>query len=216
MIDAGRPRNAPAAQLHGYLSRDGTAPSDLLAAGQAEVARYGGEIVPGIAVSARRPDTGDFRVMLHDGSTVWARRLLVATGLTDELPDVPGLAQRWGRDVLHCPYCHGWEVRDQAIGVLDGPVAGLEVDGDELTGVRLAGGRVIGCRALVVAPRFTARTDVLATLGLPATEYQMRGHGIGSHVPADPTGATAVPGVWVAGNVTDLADQVLGGRRHGL
>jgi thioredoxin reductase len=57
-------------------------------------------------------------VTLHDGGLVTARRLLVTTGLVDELPDVPGVRPRWGRDVLHCPYCHGWEVRDQAVGVL--------------------------------------------------------------------------------------------------
>src|SRR5690606_12285406 len=59
-----------------------------------------------------------FEVTLDDGHTIVARRLLVTTGLTDELPDVPGVAQRWGRDVVHCPYCHGWEVRDQPVGVL--------------------------------------------------------------------------------------------------
>ena len=117
VIDAGQPRNAPAAHLHNYLSRDGAAPSQLLSAGRDELTGYGGRIVTGTVTSAARTD-GAFRLELGDGSPVLARRLLVATGLVDELPAVNGVAQRWGRDVLHCPYCHGWEVRDRAIGVL--------------------------------------------------------------------------------------------------
>ncbi|MEP7026675.1 MAG: NAD(P)/FAD-dependent oxidoreductase, partial [Actinomycetota bacterium] len=117
VIDAGTPRNAPAAAVHGFLSRDGMSPAELLEAGRAEVRGYGGQIVPGEVVAADRGGTG-FTVTTDGGRAVGARRLLVSTGLADELPDVPGLAERWGRDVLHCPYCHGWEVRDQAVGVL--------------------------------------------------------------------------------------------------
>lgn len=118
VIDAGQPRNAPAAHLHNFLSRDGTAPQELLAAGRAELTGYGGTIVTGTVASVHRADDGRFSLELDDGSAVEARRVLVATGLVDELPAVDGLEQRWGRDVLHCPYCHGWEVRDSAIGVL--------------------------------------------------------------------------------------------------
>jgi len=117
VIDAGSPRNAPAGHVHNFLTRDGTPPGDLLALGRAEVAGYGGEFVDGAVAAASRDDDG-FVVTLADGREVRARRLLVTSGLVDELPDVPGLAERWGRDVLHCPYCHGWEVRDQPIGVL--------------------------------------------------------------------------------------------------
>jgi thioredoxin reductase len=117
VIDAGNPRNAPAEGVHGFLSRDGASPSDLLATGRKEVEHYGGRILDGTAVTARRTDAG-FEVEVSDGQRVTARRLLVTTGLTDELPAVDGLRERWGRDVLHCPYCHGWEVRDQAVGVL--------------------------------------------------------------------------------------------------
>jgi thioredoxin reductase len=114
VVDAGSPRNAPAAHMQGYLSRDGLAPGELLATGRAEVVAYGGELMDG-TVQAALPG---FRVRLTDGRVLRARRLLVATGLRDELPDVPGVASRWGRDVLQCPYCHGHEVRDQALGVL--------------------------------------------------------------------------------------------------
>ncbi|MFI6934162.1 NAD(P)/FAD-dependent oxidoreductase [Streptomyces sp. NPDC050287] len=116
VVDAGEPRNAPAAHMQGYLSRDGMSPAEFLAVGREEIARYGVELVRDRAVDAGRD--GDFAVALASGRTVRARRLVVATGLKDELPAVPGLAERFGRDVLHCPYCHGWEVRDQAFGVL--------------------------------------------------------------------------------------------------
>jgi thioredoxin reductase (NADPH) len=255
VVDAGEPRNAPADGVHNYLGREGARPADLLADGRAELAGYGGQVVDGVATSARRAEDGTFRVTLDGGREVSARRLLVTTGLVDELPDLPGLAERWGRDVLHCPYCHGWEVRDRAVGILatgpnamhqallfrqlsadvvffrhtgpelpdeqteqlaalgipmvDGEVSGIEVTDDRLTGVRLASGEVIARAALVVAPRFTARAGVLESLGLAAVDQEMAGHVVGSAVPADPTGATAVPGVWVAGNVSDLSAQVV-------
>ncbi|MDQ3897406.1 MAG: NAD(P)/FAD-dependent oxidoreductase [Actinomycetota bacterium] len=117
VIDAGEPRNAPAAGVHGFLTRDGTSPAALLAAGRQEVVGYGAHVVPG-RVRAATVDRDGFLVSLDDARTVRARRLLVTTGLVDELPDVPGVRERWGRDVLHCPYCHGWEVRDVPIGVL--------------------------------------------------------------------------------------------------
>jgi thioredoxin reductase len=117
VIDAGEPRNAPAEGVHNFLSRDGMPPGDLLKAGRAEVEQYGGEIRSGNATSAEQLD-GGFAVTLEDGGRVTARRLVVTTGLVDDLPDVEGVRERWGRDVLHCPYCHGWEVREQAIAVL--------------------------------------------------------------------------------------------------
>ncbi|HEX5200469.1 MAG TPA: NAD(P)/FAD-dependent oxidoreductase [Actinoplanes sp.] len=117
VVDAGAPRNAPAAHLHGYLSRDGMPPSELLASGRAEVTGYGGEITAGRVAALARLDDG-FSVRLADGRHLAARRLLVTTGLRDELPDIPGLRERWARDVLHCPYCHGHEVRDRRLGVL--------------------------------------------------------------------------------------------------
>jgi thioredoxin reductase len=114
VVDAGTPRNAPAAHMQGFLSRDGMRPADLLAAARAEVLGYGVELVDDRVVEI----TTGFSVRLDGGRSVRARRLLLATGAVDELPDIPGARERWGRDFLHCPYCHGWEVRDQAIGVL--------------------------------------------------------------------------------------------------
>jgi thioredoxin reductase len=114
VIDAGTPRNAPASHMQGFLSRDGMPPTELLRASREEVRRYGVELVEDRVVEAR----AGFTLTLAGGETVGARQVLMATGATDELPDIPGARERWGRDLLHCPYCHGWEVRDQPIGVL--------------------------------------------------------------------------------------------------
>lgn len=262
VADAGRPRNAPAGHVHAYLTREGTPPSELLEIARSEVAAYGVEVVEGEAVKAERLPGGGFRVRLADGSSALARRLLVTTGLVDELPPVPGMRERWGRDVLHCPYCHGWEVRDQAVGVLatgpmavhqalmwrqwtpkvtlfqhtapefgddeyerlaargialvDGEVTGLEIRDDELAGARLAGGRLVPLRAMVVSTFLTARSDLLAGLGLEPVAQEMNGHVVGARVPADAVGATAVPGVWAAGNVTDLFAQVITAAAEGV
>ncbi|WP_028647696.1 NAD(P)/FAD-dependent oxidoreductase [Nocardiopsis sp. CNT312] len=117
VVDGGEPRNAPAAGAHNVLGHEGIAPRDLLTAGRAEADRYGARFHDGRAVAARHCE-GAFEVDLDDGGTLRARRILLATGLVDELPDVPGVRDLWGTDVLHCPYCHGWEVRGRRIGVL--------------------------------------------------------------------------------------------------
>ncbi|MFD5003579.1 NAD(P)/FAD-dependent oxidoreductase [Streptomyces mutabilis] len=116
VVDAGEPRNAPSDHMQGFLTRDGMAPAEFLALGREEIARYGVELVRDRAVDVTRDD--DFTVSLAGGRSVRARRLIVTTGLKDELPQVPGVAERFGRDVLHCPFCHGWEVRDERFGVL--------------------------------------------------------------------------------------------------
>jgi thioredoxin reductase len=124
VIRGGAPRNAPAEHMHGFLSRDGMPPADLLAGGAAEVASYGAELIDDVVVDAEGTGDSAYTLRLGGGATLRARRVLVATGLRDELPDLPGVRERWGRDVLHCPYCHGYEVRDQPIGVLGGPEPG--------------------------------------------------------------------------------------------
>ncbi|MBT3154016.1 NAD(P)/FAD-dependent oxidoreductase [Streptomyces sp. CHD11] len=116
VVDAGEPRNAPSPHMQGYLTRDGMSPAEFLALGREEIDRYGVELVRDRVSDVTRD--GDFTVALGAGGAVRARRLIVATGLKDELPDVPGVAERFGKDVLHCPFCHGWEVRDEPFGVL--------------------------------------------------------------------------------------------------
>jgi thioredoxin reductase len=128
VVDAGEPRNALAAHMHGYLGSDGLPPAMLLAAGRDEVAHYGGDLMDGRATGVtRHVDDHDtalggprFEVRLADGQLLSTRRVLVTTGLRDEIPDIPGVRERWGRDLLHCPYCHGHEVRDLPLGVLGG------------------------------------------------------------------------------------------------
>ncbi|MEV5572247.1 NAD(P)/FAD-dependent oxidoreductase [Spirillospora sp. NPDC052269] len=126
ILDDGAPRNAPAAHMQGFLTRDGMPPAALLEAGRAELAGYGVEPIAARVDEVVREDGPDpvFTVQLTGGASLRTRRVLVATGLRDEPPDLPGLRERWGKDVLHCPYCHGYEVRDEPIGVLaTGPMA---------------------------------------------------------------------------------------------
>ncbi|MFF9016788.1 NAD(P)/FAD-dependent oxidoreductase [Streptomyces sp. NPDC014870] len=124
VVDAGEPRNAPAAHMHGFLSRDGMSPAEFLEAGRREIAAYGVELTAGRVTAAVREGADGFVVTVDDGRRFRARRLVVTTGLVDELPAIDGIAERWGQEVLHCPYCHGWEVRDRAFGVLAHPVFG--------------------------------------------------------------------------------------------
>ena len=125
VVDAGHPRNAPAAHMQGFLSRDGLPPSELLRIGRAEIESYGAQVVTGFVEDLAALD-GGFVVTVSEGRTLRTRRVLVATGLRDELPDVPGVRERFGRDVLHCPYCHGYEVRDQRLAVLGGTPGAAE------------------------------------------------------------------------------------------
>lgn len=120
VVDAEEPRNAPSKHLHGFPSRDGAHPAELVKIGADEVRHYGGEIRNGRVVGLEHAEGNKFVVRLEDGGTLTTRALLVATGLRDELPEIEGLHERWGNDVLHCPYCHGFEVRDMSLAVLGG------------------------------------------------------------------------------------------------
>ncbi|NYI77618.1 bifunctional NAD(P)/FAD-dependent oxidoreductase/class I SAM-dependent methyltransferase [Nocardioides panzhihuensis] len=117
VVDSGLPRNRFAAHMNGVLGHDGLDPAELLRKGREELAAYGVEIRPGRVARLDETEHG-VSVLLDDGEQLTGRIAIVATGVTDELPDIPGLAERWGATVLHCPYCHGWEVRDRRIGVL--------------------------------------------------------------------------------------------------
>ncbi|MDK1327601.1 NAD(P)/FAD-dependent oxidoreductase [Arthrobacter sp. zg-Y1143] len=260
VVDAGDPRNAPAAQIHNYLGREGAAPSELYGTGRDEVRSYGGTILEGQASTVRPNPDGGFTVLLADGRELGARRILAASGVRDILPDIPGIAGRWGSTVLHCPYCHGWEARDKAIGILGTdmdvamhqallwrqlsddvvvflhtagePDAGQarqlaargirtvagEVVGVEGTGaaVRLAGGELVERDALVVFTRLEARAGYLADLGLVPAEQYMGEAPLGTAVPAGPTGATSVPGVYIAGNLAIPSVQVIAAAAAGL
>lgn len=214
VIDVGSPRNAPAAHMQGFLSRDGMSPADLLAVGRAEVASYGVEVI--------------------------ADRVVTITHGFD-------VRQRWGRDLLHCPYCHGWEVRDQPLGMLgtgpgsaqhaqlvrqwsddvvffvhtydlssaervqmdargirivEGEVARLVIEADQLTGVELIDGRMVARSAVFVRPGIVPHPDgLLSRLGC---DFDQSGF-----VRVDATGQTSISGVWAAGNVSDPRAQVI-------
>ncbi|MGN7249059.1 FAD-dependent oxidoreductase [Janibacter anophelis] len=178
VIDSGEPRNAPADHMHSYLGHEGRPPADFLRIAREEVRSYGAEVLTGRATAVTREDAG-FRVELSGGHVVHARRVVAATGLTDELPDVPGLAEHWGGAVIHCPFCHGYEARDSRIVALVTSPMGLHplpllrqltddltvlvhagVTGDEpqLEALRAAGVRV------VVAPAERVLSDETGSL----------------------------------------------------
>ena len=118
VLDGGEPRNAPAEGVHYFFTRDGTPPGELLRIGREQLKPYPSvELRQARATGASGSD-GDFEVELDDGTIVGARRILLATGVHDELPERPGFRELWGRGIYHCPYCHGWEVRDRPLAVL--------------------------------------------------------------------------------------------------
>jgi len=118
VLDSGEPRNAPSPAMHNFLSRDGTPPAELRRIAREEVGRYASvELRDGRVDAAQFVEEG-FEVRLADGERIRARRLLLATGLADELPPIAGLRELWGKRVLHCPYCHGHEVADGPLAVL--------------------------------------------------------------------------------------------------
>lgn len=253
VIDAGDARNAPAAHMHGYLGRDGFPPSELTTAGREEVRSYGGEVLAGRVSRVTRADDDLFCAELVDGHCVVARRVIAATGLVDELPNIDGLTEQWGREVIHCPFCHGYEVRDRRIvqivthstglhtaglfrqlssrltivlhervdvddseldalraagvDILSGPVSRIVTGADgHVAAVELADHERVDVDAVVVGPRFRARAEPFASLGLRPAAHPS---GLGDFVETDATGTTAVPGLYAAGNATDPSQQVL-------
>ncbi|WP_293782356.1 NAD(P)/FAD-dependent oxidoreductase [uncultured Aeromicrobium sp.] len=258
VIDAGEPRNAPADGVHNFLTREGMPPAELLAAGRREAESYGATFIDGRAVAASRDEQG-FEVSLDSDARVRGRRVLLASGLVDELPDIEGVQRFWGSSVLHCPYCHGWEARGRQIGILgrgaaslhqvllfgqltdrltlfthemeplseeqseqlaalgvrviEGRVDRLSDDGDRLRGVVLADGTKVEVDAVTVAPRFVARGEVFEQLGGVREQHPQ---GFGELIPVDATGRTPVPGVWAAGNASDLGSAVVAASASGL
>lgn len=262
VIDAGEPRNAPAAHAHNYLGREGVNPLELLEIGRAEVAQYGVQVVSG-RVSDVSGAADDFSVATDDGRRYQAKRVLAAPGAVDELPHIPGLRERWGRDVLHCPYCHGWEVRDQPIAVLasspmaahhgqlfrqlsddvvlvvldgvempDADLAKLKAIGvqveygtpvelvianDALVGLRRPDGTVLHRDAVVVASRPLVRADYLSGLGVHPQPVIGAGVNLGEVLAVEAnTGALPVPGLFAAGNATDLTMTLMASASHGV
>ncbi|MBA8829846.1 FAD-dependent oxidoreductase [Alpinimonas psychrophila] len=249
LIDAGNPRNGGAAEMHGFVSRDGLSPTEFLAIARNEVIGYGATVLCASVRSIEREINGCFTVTLSTGLVTSARALLIATGLTDKLPAIAGVQDRWSTLVHYCPYCHGFEVLDKAIVVIGGPVRemsikqagllrkysdrvtfvthGIEltdserhrleafgvsvVDGaisrlvghtGEIDGVALAGGTIIACEAVFIAPPQRPNDELLRDLGCavdPDSDF----------ITVNQMGQTTVPGVWAAGNVVTPTAQVI-------
>lgn len=253
LIDSGNPRNAAATHVHGFLSREDVTPQQLLDAGRSQLESYGvtprlGQVTHiarlGQGTHLARQGLG-FAVAFADGTSLRARRILVATGIQDELPAIPGVAERWAADVLHCPHCFGYELRDQPLGVLGTAASSVQQallvrqwsskviyfpHTQALTAeqrhqlavrditlaegvihqisprpgplrVELADGTSIERSAVFLRPRMIPRDGLLTALGA------VRGES--GFVAVDPSGRTAVTGVWAAGNVVDPRAQVI-------
>lgn len=248
VIDAGQPRNRFAASAHGFLGQDGRSPRDILADARTQLLRYPTvSLVTSMVDHVKRSD-GGFTIASDAGSFT-ARRLILAHGIRDELPNIAGIAGRWGHTALHCPYCHGYEFAGRRLGVLasgplslhqatlvadwgpvtlftngtfhaddaqraqlarhniaveDGKVTALHGDAPALESVLLADGRRIPVEALFLAPRQSAPTFA-ADLGCDFTEGPL-----GSYVTADEFRRTSVAGVFAAGDMARLAQNVAG------
>jgi len=118
VLDTGTPRNRFADASHGFLGQDGSNPGDILATARAQLQAYDTVELTNARASEARVIEDGFAVSLSSGEQITARKLILAFGLHDELPDLPGLQERWGKSVLHCPYCHGFEFSDRQLGVL--------------------------------------------------------------------------------------------------
>jgi thioredoxin reductase len=247
VIDAGEQSNLPAHGIGGLLGHDGLAPAELYARAREELAAYPSVELRDAAVAAGALQDGAFVLTTANGATVRARRVLLATGMEYDVPKLPGVAELWGESVFHCPYCHGWEVRDRGLAVLgaaaaahrvlllrgwsadvvlltDGPSelaaderaalerAGVPIDERPVAAVRgpngaleeivFADGATLPREGLLVAAPLGQRSTLAAELGAELTE---RGT-----VDIDFVGQTTVPGLYAAGDISALMQQVAG------
>ena len=244
VCDTGRPANAVSHGVGGLLTRDGTPPAELRAIAREEVARYPTVEFRDAEVTAARALDPGFELETS-GGRVAARKLLLTHGLDYRRPDVPGLGELWGERVFHCPYCHGWEVRDLRVAVLattprvahqtlllrsltedlvvlengsgepdaegragleragveilPGPVARVEGDGAAIA-IQLEGREPLVRDALFIQPDLTQACDLALELGA-----ELSGPAL---VATDPTGATDVPGLRVAGDAANAPQSV--------
>ncbi|HEY8599754.1 MAG TPA: NAD(P)/FAD-dependent oxidoreductase [Thermomicrobiales bacterium] len=250
IIDAGRRRNRFAPSAHGFLGQDGRAPDAIAAAGRAEVAAYPTvTFLDGTAISAAQGE-GGFAIGMADDTTHTAARLILATGVIDDLPDLPGLREGWGKGVIHCPYCHGYEVADRRLGVLalipfathqanlipdwgpttfltngvvsltaeeraalerrgvvieEEPVAEIINAGDGLAGVRLTDRRTVALDALFTGVPTRLASPLAAQLGCAIDDTPG-----GPIIRVDALGQTTVPGVYAAGDATNMMKSLPG------
>ena len=219
LLDSGEYRNATVEHAHNLVTNDGRDPAELRAIARAELAAYPTVEVRDAAAESVSGALGDFHVELADG-TERARRLVLATGMRDELPAVPGLAEQWGRTVAQCPFCHGHEFAGRRVAIL------VPGEHGEMVGRML---QPVVSSALIVAPDQVARvaasddgleltladgaTEHVAGIFTAATAHQRApfaaqlGCGIlpGGGVEIDALGRTTVPGVYAAGDMAHTA-----------
>jgi len=256
VIDEGHPRNAPAQHAHNVLGQEGTSPLQLLERGRAEAENYGAKIIVGAVDSLSGSLEQGFTVNV-DQRAFTADRIVLATGLKDELPKIPGLQEAWGTSAIHCAYCHGWEVRDQEILVIGcGPmsahqammfqqlsskitfinhapnelteesaallsrleiplvnqsVAALEFDSDgQLAAAKLDNNERLRAQSVIVASRMNVHGELYQALGGELDEHPLE-----TYIKVNETGATEVPGVYAAGNASNLSAMVMAAAASG-
>ncbi len=225
LFDSGGQSNRAAAHVGGGLALDGTPPGDLYARGRAELGPYDSVAVRDAEVVEAHRDGDAFVLELRDGADpVHTQSLILATGMDYQVPEVPGFAEHWGGSVFHCPFCHGWEVRDRRLVVYAGEtmaerlatlargwsddvtmvrpeeVAGLRVDDGTVRAVVLRDGSEVLCDAVLVHAPLRRRGHLPESLGLELTEEGL--------VSVDALGHTSVPGVYAAGDVAVAPQQV--------
>jgi thioredoxin reductase len=233
MVDSGHYRNDPAAHMHNVVTHDGTPPAEFRGAARKELAAYDTVTVREDAVTSVAPADGGFHIMLGD-DVVTSRTVLLATGLTDTLPDTPGLAPLFGSVVAHCPFCHGHEFAGRPVGILGaasaghlprlvGPIASrvsVFTDGEELTaevpdGVTVRTDRVTGVCPSSLGATVTfdsgpseevAGLFVTTKLAQRAPFAEQLGLAMleSGCVEVDPFGRTSLPGVHAAGDMAHL------------
>ena len=225
VLDDGRPRNAASYRLSGFLSRDGTPPQQLLAIARRELAKYPSVVLRDAHASAAQREGETFRVDTGDGSSFSGRRLLLATGVYDALPDIPGLADEWGKRVFVCPYCDAWEVRGKRLGVIgrDGSaqelarelrqwssdlvvcaqdsVASVESAGEQPLQMHLKNGGTESCDAIFLCVPLRQRSPLVDMLGCKRRDD--------GHIEVDAYGRTSVPGCYAAGDAAARIHQVV-------
>jgi thioredoxin reductase len=224
VLDRGGQSNRAAAHVGGLLGHDGTPPAVLYDLARAQVAAYDAVALRDAEAVDARVDGDGFAVVLDGGDEVRARALVLATGMAYEVPDVPGFAELWGGAVFHCPFCHGWDVRDRPVVVYGaGEIADRQatllaawtedvtvVDPDDAAGVRVEGGVLravvrrdgseVPCDAVLVHAPLRRRGTLPERLGLALTDAGL--------VAVDSQARTSVPGVYAAGDLAVAPQQV--------
>jgi thioredoxin reductase len=224
VFDQNRQSNRAAAHVGGLLGHDGTPPAELYALARAQVGAYGAVVLRDAQAVDARVEGEGFAVVLGDGGEVQARALVLATGMDYDVPDVPGFAELWGGAVFHCPFCHGWDVRDRPLVVygsgeiaemqasllagwsddvtMVGPddAVGLRVEDGTLRAVVRRDGSEVPCAAVLVHAPLRRRDRLPERLGLTLTDAGL--------VAVDGLGRTSVPGVYAAGDLAVAPQQV--------